>query len=143
MHLNTNVMIALLTGRLPQVITSFENEFQRESKFAISCIVLHELRYGAFKSQRVKENNTRINTLLSAKSIDVLSFDAIDADKAGDIRANLEKLGTPIGPYDTLIAAQAIRLGATLVTANSREFARVPGLKLVNWAYDLPKELGS
>jgi tRNA(fMet)-specific endonuclease VapC len=52
---------------------------------------------------------------------------------AGDIRADLEKAGTPIGHYDILIAAQARRHGATLVTANAREFARVPGLLVANW----------
>ena len=62
-----------------------------------------------------------------------MTFDAEDAHEAGDIRALLERAGTPIGPYDILIAAQARRRGATLVTANTREFARVPGLKTEDW----------
>ena len=57
-----------------------------------------------------------------------------DAEEAGNIRAALERAGKPIGPYDVLIAAQARRRGATLVTANEREFARVPGLKTEDWA---------
>ena len=57
-----------------------------------------------------------------------------DAREAGDIRAALERTGTPIGPYDVLIAAQARRRGAMLATANVREFARVPGLRLVDWS---------
>ena len=64
----------------------------------------------------------------------VLPFDAEDAAHAGDIRAHLERKGTPIGPYDYLIAAQARRRGATLVTANRREFERVPGLMVADWA---------
>jgi tRNA(fMet)-specific endonuclease VapC len=56
------------------------------------------------------------------------------ASEAGEIRAELERLGTPIGTYDVLIAAQARRRGAVLVTANTLEFARVPGLNRENWA---------
>lgn len=61
-------------------------------------------------------------------------FESEDAEEAGDIRAVLERAGTPIGPYDVLIAAQARRRAALLVTANEREFARVPGLRTENWA---------
>ncbi len=60
-------------------------------------------------------------------------FDANDATEAGDIRAHLERLGQPIGPYDILIAAQARRRGATLVTMNRGEFDRVPGLDVTDW----------
>jgi tRNA(fMet)-specific endonuclease VapC len=66
--------------------------------------------------------------------IEVLPFEPADAEEAGDIRAALERAGTPIGPYDVLVAAQARRRDALLVTANEREFARVPGLKLEDWA---------
>jgi predicted nucleic acid-binding protein len=66
--------------------------------------------------------------------IDVLPFDAEDAAHAGDIRAHLERKGTPTGPYDCLIAAQARRRGATLVTANGRGFGRMPGLTVSDWA---------
>ena len=61
-------------------------------------------------------------------------FDLEDASEAGEIRAFLEMRGEPIGHYDILIAAQARRRGATLVTANTREFERVPGLLVVDWA---------
>ena len=66
--------------------------------------------------------------------IEVLPFETTDADEAGDIRAALERAGTPIGPYDVLVAAQARRRDALLVTANEREFARVPRLKFEDWA---------
>jgi tRNA(fMet)-specific endonuclease VapC len=62
------------------------------------------------------------------------SFEPEDAEEAGDIRAALEHAGTPIGAYDVLIAAQARRRNATLVTANKREFSRVPGLRTEDWA---------
>jgi tRNA(fMet)-specific endonuclease VapC len=67
-------------------------------------------------------------------AIGVLPSEPEDADEAGEIRAELERAGTPIGPYDLLIASQARRRSATLVTANSREFVRVSGLKMENWA---------
>jgi tRNA(fMet)-specific endonuclease VapC len=63
-----------------------------------------------------------------------LPFEIEDAEEAGDIRAALERAGTPIGPYDILIAAQARRRGAILVTANEHEFARVPGLMVEDWS---------
>ncbi len=61
-------------------------------------------------------------------------FEPEDAEEAGDIRAELERAGTPIGPYDVLIAAQARRRNALLVTANMGEFTRVPGLRIEDWA---------
>jgi tRNA(fMet)-specific endonuclease VapC len=95
--------------------------------------VLFELRYGAAKSARPERNAQRIIDFLSGP-IEVLPFAPADAEEAGDIRAALERAGTPIGPYDILVAAQARRRDALLVTANEREFARVPRLKLEDWA---------
>jgi len=66
--------------------------------------------------------------------LQILPFDAEDGRIAGDIRARLEQSGTPIGPYDYLIAAQAVRHKLTLVTANEKEFSRVDGLRWENWA---------
>jgi len=71
--------------------------------------------------------------LLLADGIDILDFDAADAKEAGAIRAALRRAGTEIGPYDLLIAAQARRRDATLVTGNAREFARVAGLTVADW----------
>jgi tRNA(fMet)-specific endonuclease VapC len=70
----------------------------------------------------------------TAGPITVLSFEPGDAKEAGDVRAALERAGTPIGPYDVLIAAQARRRAALLVTANNREFVRVPGLMVEDWS---------
>ena len=100
---------------------------------AISSIVLFELWYGAAKSTRPERNAQRIADLL-AGPIEVLPFDQADAEEAGAIRAALERKGTPIGAYDILVAAQARRRDALLVTANEREFARVPQLKFEDWA---------
>lgn len=65
--------------------------------------------------------------------VSIIAFEAADAGEAGSIRAALAKAGNPIGPYDVLIAAQARRRGAALVTSNEREFARVPGLIITDW----------
>ena len=89
--------------------------------------MLYELSYCVARSQRRRENAERLRVFLSG-NIDVAPFDEEDAVAAGDRRAALETAGTPIGPYDLLIAAQALRSGATLITANVSEFARVRGL---------------
>jgi tRNA(fMet)-specific endonuclease VapC len=105
----------------------------RREAVAISVVVLYELRYGATKSANRQRALRRIAEFLSGP-VQVLDFEADDAEEAGDIRAALERAGTPIGPYDVLIAAQARRRGAMLVTANRREFARVPRLTMEDWA---------
>ena len=88
------------------------------------------MRYGAAKSARPERNARRILDFLGGP-IEVLPFGSEDADEAGDIRAVLERAGTPIGPYDVIIAAQA--RATLLVTANAREFVRVPRLRCADW----------
>ncbi len=133
MHcLDTNVVIAVLTGLQPRLTERFRRALTQDT-LALPAIALFELQYGAAKSDRRAENEDRLATFLSAP-IAILPFDAEDAAEAGDMRAALSKAGTPIGPYDLLIAAQARRRGAVLVTANVREFARVPRLKVEDWA---------
>jgi tRNA(fMet)-specific endonuclease VapC len=104
----------------------------RREVIAVPTIVLFELRYGAAKSVNRQHATRRIEELLTGP-LEVLDFEPGDAEEAGDIRAALERAGTPIGPYDVLIAGQARRRGALLVTANRREFARVPGLRTEDW----------
>jgi len=130
--LDTNVVIAVLNDPKSPVRKKLDDAIGRGDAIAISTIVLFELRYGAAKSVRPERNAKRITDFL-AGPIEVWPFEPQDAEAAGDIRAALEQQGTPIGPYDVLIAAQARRLDALLVTANTCEFARVPGLKLEDW----------
>ena len=99
----------------------------------MSSIVLFELWHGVQRSPEHPENAERLNLLL-AGGVDVVPFEREDSLAAGALRANLESLGTPIGPYDLLIAAQGLRTGATIVTANTREFARVPDLSWEDWS---------
>jgi Predicted nucleic acid-binding protein, contains PIN domain len=131
--LDTNACIALINGRPESVRRRFERVSTAGEVIATSSVVLFELWYGVAKSQRPKVNAERVATFL-AGPLEILDFSAEDAEHAGRIRAALEIAGKPIGAYDLLIAGQAIRNKATLVTANSSEFARVRGLRLQDWA---------
>ena len=131
--LDTNAVIALLRDEPAAVRRRLHRAAAREASIAVSSIVLYELWYGVARSQRQRENTERLRTFLSGK-VSVVPFDEADAAGAGELRARLETAGTPIGPYDLLIAAQALRLGATLVTANASEFSRVRGLTWQDWS---------
>ncbi len=131
--LDTNAVIVATNNPASRVRARLDRALRRAAPVAVSSIVLFELWYGIAKSARRQHNVATISDFL-AGPIRVLNFDAEDAQEAGDIRAALAKAGTPIGTYDVLIAAQARRRGATLVTANAREFARVPDLVIQDWA---------
>lgn len=130
--LDTNVVIGIMTRRAPRFAARFEVELAQGTSFLLSSVVLYELEYGARKSQFPERNLQRLNDFLVAIA-DIVLFDADDAAEAGDIRTYLERTGIPIGPYDVLIAAQARRRQAALVTGNLREFNRVPGLIVADW----------
>ena len=129
--LDTNVVIAVLKRGPPHLIQRFERELA-QGTLAASSVVLFELRYGIADSVRQAENAERLAIFLQAP-IEILPFDQDDAQEAGEIRVQLKRGGTPIGPYDLLIAAQARRRGAKLVTANIQEFSRVPRLVVEDW----------
>ncbi len=131
--LDTNAAIALIKGKPAVMRTRLQRVAAKETPVAISSIVLFELWYGVARSERQRENAERLRVFLSG-AIGVAPFDEEDASRAGELRATLESAGTPIGPYDLLIAAQALRMNATLVTANVSEFARVRGLDWQDWA---------
>jgi tRNA(fMet)-specific endonuclease VapC len=135
--LDTNAVIALLKDQPPNVRNRLRRLVRRGVSIAVSTIVLYELWYGVARSQRRRENAERLRVFLSG-NIDVARFDEDDAVTAGDLRVALEAAGTPIGPYDLLIAAQALRRSATLVTANVSEFARVRGLDWQDWTAEPP-----
>jgi tRNA(fMet)-specific endonuclease VapC len=97
----------------------------------ISVISVCELRYGVEKSARALENEAVLDEFLG--ELEVVPFGTGAAASYARIRNGLEKRGTPIGTMDILIAAHALDLGTKLVTNNSREFTRVPGLKTENW----------
>ena len=130
--LDTNIAIYVINRRVPSVRFRLAEQLRLGTEIGLSVIALFELRYGHARSDRRVESD-RLLAEFVAPGIALLPFDAEDAAHAGDIRAELESKGMPIGHYDYLIAAQARRRGATLVTANAREFARVPGLLVADW----------
>jgi tRNA(fMet)-specific endonuclease VapC len=127
--LDTNSVIAILSGRSEKI--SAKIVASANSSIALPTIVAHELYFGAYKSARVAHN---LNILrLFTKDIPVLEYDQRDAMLAGEVRALLAARGTPIGPYDVLIAGQAKARGMTVVTNNVGEFERVAGLSVEDW----------
>jgi tRNA(fMet)-specific endonuclease VapC len=125
--LDANAVIDLLNDPNSKLAQRVRRE--EPDNLAISAIAAHELFYGAFKSCRSMQNVALVDALQFA----VIEFDKEDAREAGEIRAFLASKGTSIGPFDVLIAGQARVRRMILVTHNTREFGRVPGLRLEDW----------
>ena len=130
--LDTSVVVAILRNRPPLARDRLRRALARKSRISVSSIVLYELQYGVERSSRHRENAEQLGAFLSG-DIDVVPFDDEDAATAATLRAMLADSGKPIGPYDLLIAAQALRRGAVLVTSNGSEFARVRELAWQDW----------
>lgn len=124
--LDSNAVIGIMKFH-PVILARLKTH--EPSHCAISSLVLHELYFGAYKSERRTANLKDVDLLAFA----VLDFDRNDARRAGEIRASLRSRGTPIGPYDVLIAGQALARDLILVTHNAAEFSRVEGLRVENW----------
>ena len=129
--LDTNIVIYTIKNRPRRVRERFT---RHQGQLAISSVTLMELVYGAEKSSQPERNLRDINGL--AARLDVLPYDAAAATHTGQIRAELARQGTPIGPYDQMIAGHARALGLILVSNDAAEFGRVPGLRLENWVGD-------
>lgn len=128
--LDTNICIFVIRQKLPVVVHRFMHFGMDE--LCISTITLAELRYGADKSTIAAKNHIALDSFLAPLAI--VDFDSECAEHYGKLRSELERLGRPIGPLDTMIAAHALRLRLPLVTNNTKEFARVPGLALEDWS---------
>jgi tRNA(fMet)-specific endonuclease VapC len=126
--LYTNLCIRVLNTRPPELRDRF-NELAES--LCISTVTLYELLYGAEKSARPIENAKAVENF-SAR-LDVLVWDGLAAAHAAEIRASLERKGTPIGAYDLQIAGHARSRGLVVVTGNLREFTRVEGLRCEDW----------
>ncbi len=131
--LDTNIAIAVIRNRPVAVRERLRAALAKGAAIAVPTIATYELWYGVAKSTRQEDGARLVHTFLSG-DLEIIPFTDEDAAIAGRIRAQLEAKGTPIGPYDLLIAAQAIRGGHTLVTADSGEFGRVDGLTWEDWA---------
>ncbi len=128
--LDTNICIYIIKQQPVSVLKRFL-EYQI-GDIGISSITLSELRYGVAKSTHREKNAKALDEFIIP--LEVVSYDESAARVYGDIRASLEKAGTLIGAMDMLIAAHAVSLGIPLVTNNTREFLRVPSLKIIDWA---------
>jgi len=126
--LDTNILIALLRGRGEAARARLKTE---NGRLAVSAVTVMELEYGLALSGAGERRRAQVQSLLGLMT--PLPFDEAAANNAGRLRAQLDRTGRPIGPYDALIAGHARCLGLTVVTDNVAEFARVPGLMVENW----------
>lgn len=127
--LDTDICIYVGKNK-PQGLQQRFNEMA--SQICVSSVTVAELAYGAHKSAQVERNLSQLEAFLAKLAI--LDFAADAAFHTGEIKAGLRKTGQPIGPYDLMIAGHARSQALILVTNNSREFERVPGLRLENWS---------
>ena len=130
--LDTNACIALINGKPVSVRHRLQKAIETGAQVNVSAVAVFELWYGVEKSVQKEANANRLQTFL-AGPITLMSFEEEDAKTAGTIRSVLEKTGRPIGAYDLLISAQAVRHKMALITANSKEFSRVKGLVWEDW----------
>lgn len=128
--LDTNICIYIAKRKPKPVLSRLEQ--MRSGDLGMSVVTYLELVCGAWKSRQLEADLAKIEQL--QRIIPVQPLDAGVARHYGRLRAELEQKGSPIGAYDLLIAAHALSLGLTLVTNNLREFSRLPGLRVENWA---------
>ena len=126
--LDTNTCIYAIKHRPPEVLAALRAH--AAAGLGVSSISVAELAFGVAKSGSARNLQALAQFL---EPLEIADFDRAAAQAYGPLRAKLEAAGTPIGPLDTQIAAHALALGVTLVSNNSREFARIPGLLLDNW----------
>jgi len=128
--LDTNTCIYIIKRKPPDVIERFKRT--EISEIGISSITLSELLYGVSKSSRPEQNQLALTQFIAP--LEILPYGDDAAQYYGDLRAHLEKQGTPIGSLDMLIAAHALSIACTLVTNDEKEFNRIPNLNIENWA---------
>ena len=135
-QLGSDTVVGLLRNRPASIRERVEEVIATGTSLSISSVVLFELSYGAARSSRPTENAERLREFLAGRTL-VLPLTEHDARAVAAVRAELAAAGTPIAPYDVLIAGQARSRGAVLVTGNTREFGRVRGLRLDDWGIDV------
>lgn len=128
--LDTNICIFLIKRRPLAALTRLKS--LDITDVCVSAITVAELQFGAEKSARPEQNRLAVAAMLAP--LRVLPFDDDAAAVYGSVRAGLERAGTPIGGMDLLIGAHALATAHTLVTHNTREFVRIPNLKVEDWA---------
>jgi len=128
--LDTNTCIELIRYQNKRVLRRMKR--RSPDDICVSSVTLSELEYGVAKSANPEKNRLALAEFMTPLAI--VPYNDTVAPVYGRVRAELEQAGTPIGPLDTMIAAHALSLGLTVVTGNEREFRRVAGLKVQNWA---------
>lgn len=126
--LDTNICIYMINARPPEVLARFKQE--RLGQIGVSSVTAAELAYGVAKSGSTR-NREALELFLAP--LEVLPFDESVIWRYGELRSGLERRGQTIGALDTMIAAHALAANVILVTNNTREFVRVPDLRLQNW----------
>jgi tRNA(fMet)-specific endonuclease VapC len=126
--LDTNICTHVVKNYPPKLRERFN---RLAEQLCISSVTLAELCYGAEKSARRLQDTQAIEHFVGR--LEILSFSPRAAAHYGQIRAELERRGRPVGPYHMLIAAHARAEGLTIVTNNIREFRRIPGMQIENW----------
>ena len=129
--LDTNTCIFIMNKKPPSVLKRLERMVAQHHKIYLSSISVAELQYGVYKSQSIERNRIALVEFLAP--FELLDFNDIDAEVFGKIRTDLKKHGKIIGPYDMLIAAQALSRELILVTNNIDEFRRIQSLKIEDW----------
>lgn len=127
--LDTNICIYIINARPPAVLARFRKEHL--GSIGISSVTAAELAFGVAKSGSAR-NHEALEMFLA--TLEIMPFDASTIWHYGELRAELDRRGQPIGALDTMIAAHALAANTILVTNNTREFVRVPALRLQNWA---------
>lgn len=132
--LDTNICIYIMKNR-PAYLAPIFDEHSRE--LCISSVTVMELQYGVENSQQRTTNADKLDSFLAR--LKILNYDTDAAYHTALIRHKLKQQGTPIGPYDQMIAGHARCHGLTVVTNNTKEFERVPGLITENWLQQPPQ----
>ena len=127
--LDTNICIYFMKNQYPDLTRRLLSH--DPSELMLSSVTVFELEYGTAKSHWGEQTHQKMRLFLAPFTI--LPFDADDAFSAGRIRGMLAQRGTPIGPYDVMIAGQGLAKNLTVITHNTKEFSRVPGLQLEDW----------
>ena len=127
--LDTNICIAIIKRKPQQVLKRFTA--YKVGEVGISWVTLAELEFGVAKSLHLETNQAALDEFILP--LEIADFDREAARVYGQVRATLEKKGTPIGALDTMIGAHALALGVTLAANNIKEFSRIKGLTVVDW----------
>jgi tRNA(fMet)-specific endonuclease VapC len=127
--LDTNTCIYIINRHPVEIVNKIA--LHNPGDIKISAVSVAEMEYGASKSTYREKNRHALRNFLS--SFEIIPFDANDAEIYGIIRAELERRGVSIGPYDLQLAAQALGKNYTFVTNNTKEFERIKNLKMENW----------